>query len=143
MTSAHLALAVGVLAANGAAGALGAISWLRRAPSRAFWPLLRVAQVAVVAEALVGVGLMALGRRAPDGLHLLYGVAPLVVSLVTEAMRVGAAAAELEEVDDLEGLGHREQVAVARRVVLRETGVMTIGCLLIVTLALRAYVSGG
>lgn len=143
MTSAHLALAMGVLGANGAAAALGAIAWLRRSPARAFWPLLRVAQLTVVAEALVGVALMAAGRRAPDELHLLYGIAPLVVSLVTEAMRAGAAAAELEGVEDLERLAHAEQVAVARRVLVRETGVMTIGCLLIVTLALRAYVTGG
>jgi len=35
------------------------------------------------------------------------------------------------------------QVALARRVALGEMGVMTVGALLILTLALRAYQTGG
>ena len=46
-------------------------------------------------------------------------------------------------VDDLDALDKAEQAALARRVVLREMGVMTIGTLLIVTLALRAGASAG
>jgi hypothetical protein len=54
-------------------------------------------------------------------------------------MRVGAAQRELEEVEgDLDSLERREQVLLARRIVLREIGVMTIGTLLVVTLLLRA-----
>jgi hypothetical protein len=60
------------------------------------------------------------------------------VALVTEGMRVGAAQRELEEVDDFEALERRDQVLLARRIVLREIGVMTIGTLLVVTLMLRA-----
>lgn len=142
MTNVHLILGVALLAANAAAGAWGAVAWLRSAPARGFWVVLRLAQALVVAEAAVGLGLLAMGRRAPDGLHMLYGIAPLVVSLVTEGMRVGAAQRELEEVDDVHALEHDDQVALARRIVLRETGVMTVGTLLIVTLALRALVTG-
>jgi hypothetical protein len=40
-------------------------------------------------------------------------------------------------------LERREQVALARRVALNEMGVMTVGALLILTLALRAYQTGG
>jgi hypothetical protein len=58
-------------------------------------------------------------------------------------MRVGVAQRELEGVDDIEALGRGEQVALARRVALNEMGVMTIGALLILTLALRAYQTGG
>jgi hypothetical protein len=142
VTQVHLILGIALLTANAAAGAWGAAAWLRSSPSRGFWFVLRGAQALVVAQAAVGLGLVAMGRRAPDGLHMLYGIAPLVVSLVTEGMRVGAAQRELDEVEDVHGLEHDDQVALARRIVLRETGVMTVGALLIVTLALRALLTG-
>ncbi len=142
MTDAHLLLGYGVLGANVLAGAWGALAWLRSTPSRGFWIVLRGAQALVVAQVALGFALIAVGRRAPDGLHLIYGISPLVVSLVSEGMRVGAAQRELEEVEDVHSLEHDEQVTVARRIVLRETGLMTLGALLIVTLSLRAVVSG-
>jgi hypothetical protein len=140
-----MAVGIAVLAANAAAAAWGAIGWLRKdaGMSIVFWPLLRVAQATVVVEALVGFLLLARGASAPDGLHIAYGVAPLVVALVSEGMRVAVAQRELEGVDDLERLERREQVALAKRVALGEMGVMTVGALLIVTLALRAYQTGG
>ena len=58
-------------------------------------------------------------------------------------MRAGIAQRELEDVDDVDALGRSEQVALARRVALGEMGVMTVGALLILTLALRAYQTGG
>jgi pseudouridine-5'-phosphate glycosidase len=76
-------------------------------------------------------------------LHVVYGVAPLVVSLVSEGMRVGVAQREIGEVEDLDALERSAQVALARRVALGEMGVMTVGALLILTLALRAYQTGG
>ena len=76
-------------------------------------------------------------------MFLAYGVVPLVVTLVSEGLRLGAAQRELEEVEDLDSLGRPEQVALARRVALAELGVMTVGALLILTLALRAYQTGG
>jgi hypothetical protein len=94
-------------------------------------------------QAVVGFVLLARGAAAPDGLHAAYGIAPLVISLVSEGMRVGVAQRELEGVEDLEALGRDEQVAVARRVALGEMAVMTVGALLILTLALRAYQTGG
>jgi hypothetical protein len=87
--------------------------------------------------------LLARGASAPDGLHAAYGIAPLVISLVSEGMRVGVAQRELEGVGDLEALGRDEQIALARRVALGEMAVMTVGALLILTLALRAYQTGG
>jgi len=102
-----------------------------------------VAQATVVVEVVVGFILLARGASAPDGLHVAYGVAPLVISLVSEGLRAGVAQRELDEVEDLEGLKRSEQVAIAKRVALGEMGVMTVGTLLIVTLALRAYQTGG
>lgn len=137
-----MAVGIAVLTTNAIAGGWGAVAWLRRDPSVWFWYLLRIAQAAVVVQVVVGFILLARGLRAPDGLHAAYGIAPLVVSLVSEGMRVGVAQRELEGVEDIDGLSHREQVAVARRVALGEMGVMTIGLLMIVTLALRAYQTG-
>jgi hypothetical protein len=136
-------LGIAVLAANAVAGGWGGVAYLRSRPSVTFWPLLRVAQAVVVVQVLLGLLLLASGESSPDGLHVIYGLAPLIVSLVSEGMRVGAAQRELEGVDDLERLARSQQVAIARRVALNEMGVMTVGLLLILTLALRAYQTGG
>ena len=134
---------IAVLAGNGAAGITGAVLWLRNRLSNSFWYLLRVAQATVAVQVAIGLVLLARGETAPDGLHIAYGIAPLVISLVSEGMRVGAAQRELEDVEDLEGLQRSEQIAIARRVARSEMGVMTVGTLLILTLALRAFQTGG
>jgi hypothetical protein len=141
----HAAVGIAVLVSNAAAAGWGALAWLRKdaRASIAFWPLLRVAQATVVVQAVVGFLLLARGLSAPDGLHVVYGITPLVVSLVSEGMRAGVAERVLDDVDDVEALERGEQVAVARRVALGEMGVMTVGALLILTLALRAYQTGG
>lgn len=143
MSEAHAVLGFAVLATNLLAGAWGGVAWMRREPSVTFWYLLRAAQVVVVAQVVLGLLLLAGGRRAPDSLHFLYGIAPLVVALVSEAMRLGAAQRELAEAGDVEALERREQALLARRVVRREMGIMSVGALLIVTLALRATGTGG
>jgi hypothetical protein len=143
LSGVHAALALAVLAANLLAGGWGAVAWLRREPSVAFWYLLRIAQVLVIVQVVVGLLLVGSGRSAPDALHVVYGTAPLVVALVSEAMRVGAAQRELAEVGDIDALERSEQAAIARRVVRREMGIMAVGALAIVTLALRAAGTGG
>jgi hypothetical protein len=139
----HLAVGIAVLATNLLAGVWGAIAWARHDPSIWFWYLLRVAQAVVVVQVTLGLILLATDHRASDQLHYVYGVALLVVTLVTEAMRVGAAQRELEDIEDVDALTPAEQREVARRVVLREMGLMTIGALLVTTLALRAAMTGG
>lgn len=136
---------IAVLVSNAVAAGWGAVGWLRKdaRASIAFWPLLRAAQATVVVQAVLGFILLARGLTAPDGLHVIYGIAPLVISLVSEAMRAGVAQRELEGVDDVDALARAEQVTLARRVALGEMGVMTVGALLILTLALRAYQTGG
>jgi hypothetical protein len=132
---------VAVIAANALAAGWGIAAWARREPSVWFWYLLRAAQVVLMVDVLLGVVLLAQDETADD-LHYVYGIAPLLVSLFTEGMRVGAAQRELEGIEEVEALTPSEQTAIARRVVLRETGIMTVGTLLIVTLAVRAAVSG-
>ncbi len=138
-----MVLGIAVLVTNGAAGGWGAASWLRSDPSVWFWYLLRLAQGTVAVQVIGGLLLLASGQTAPDGLHIAYGVSPLVVTLVSEGLRLGAAQRELEQVEDVDSLERAEQVAIARRVALAEMGVMTVGALLILTLALRAYQTGG
>lgn len=123
-------------------GVWGAVAWARRVASVWFWYLLRFAQVVVVVQVTLGLILLATDHRASQGLHYAYGISLLVVTLVTEAMRAGAAQRELEDVDDVETLSADDKRAIARRVVLREMGVMTVGALLITTLALRAATTG-
>ena len=136
-----MVVGIAVLATNGVAGVWGAVAWLRKDPSVWFWYLLRVAQASVVIQAVIGFGLLAQGLRAPDSLHAVYGFAPLAITLFSEGMRVGVAQRELEDVD-IDDLDRRGQIAIARKVALAEMGVMTIGVLMILTLALRAYQTG-
>jgi hypothetical protein len=138
-----MVLGIAVLATNAVAGGWGAGSWLRHTPSVWFWYFLRVAQATVAAQVVMGLLLLARGETAPDGLHIAYGVSPLVVTLLSEGFRLSAAQRELEQVEDLDNLERPQQVALARRVALAEMGVMTVGALLILTLALRAYQTGG
>jgi hypothetical protein len=140
-----MAVGIAVLVTNAVAAGWGAIGWLRHNPRAAiaFWPLLRLAQATVVVQVVLGLLLLARGESAPDGLHVIYGISPLFVSLISEGMRAGVAQRELEGIDDVDALDRSEQVAVARRVALGEMGVMTVGALLILTLALRAYQTGG
>jgi hypothetical protein len=138
LSALHNVFAFVALGANALAAAWGGIAWLRKIPSTLFWPLLRVAQLTVILEVAFGVVLWASGHKPPDNLHYIYGISPLVVAFVSEGMRVGAAQRELDEVDDIDALDRREQVLLARRIVMREIGVMTVGTLLVVTLLGRA-----
>lgn len=139
-----MVVGIAVLVTNAVAAGWGAVGWLRHKPRAAiaFWPLLRAAQATVVVQAVLGLLLLARGASAPDGLHVIYGIVPLFVSLISEGMRVGVAQRELEGVDDVDALERVERVAIARRVALGEMGIMTVGALLILTLALRAYQTG-
>ena len=138
-----MVVGISVVAANLVVGVWGAIAWARREPSVWFWYLLRFAQAIVVFQVTLGLILLATDHRTADELHYAYGIALLVVTLVTETMRFGAAQRELEDVEDVNALTQEEQRQIARRVVLREMGVMTVGALLITTLALRAATTGG
>ena len=142
METLHLVVGVGVLITNLAAGLVGAIAWLRREPSVPFWYLLRVAQAAVVLQVLLGTILLLLGNEAPDDLHYVYGVLPLLVTLLAEAARVGAAERELEGVD-FDALPKDRQHRFALAIVRRETGIMAVSALVVFGLALRAAGTSG
>jgi hypothetical protein len=139
----HLVVGVFVMVANLIAGLWGAGAWIARQPSVWFWYLLRVAQGSVIVQVVLGALLLISGREAADGLHYMYGVAPLVVNLFAEGMRAGAAQRELPEDVDFAALGADQQRTIALRIVRRETGIMALAALLIVAFAIRAaQVSG-
>jgi len=137
MLEVHVIIGVTVLAANLLAGAWGAGAWYARRPSVGFWYALRFAQVAVVVQAGAGGLLLLQGREAADGLHYVYGVLPIVVSLLAEGARQVASDHELEGLD-FESLPRDRQRAVALAITRRETGIMAVSALFIFGLALRA-----
>jgi hypothetical protein len=133
----HVTVGIAVIATNLLAGAWGGIAWLRRQPAVGFWYALRVAQVAVVLQVGLGAVLLLSGREAPSGLHYLYGILPVVVSLLAEGARAGAAERELVGLD-FESLPRERQRDIAFAIVRRETGMMAVSALVIFLLALRA-----
>ena len=142
MDTLHLITGVAVLATNLAAGLWGGIAWIRQAPSTGFWYLLRTAQVAVVAQVLLGAILLLLGHSSPDGLHYLYGALPIFVSMLAELARAGAGARELEGID-FDSLPTERQRLVALAIFRRETGIMAVSALVVFFLALRAAGTSG
>jgi len=132
----HLVTGIALIAANLVAGIWGGAAWLQRQPAVGFWYALRIAQAAVVIQALLGLGLAFTGHHASD-LHYLYGGLPLAVSLLAELARAGAAQQELGELD-FRGRPEDRQQAIALAIVRREMGIMAVSCLVIFGLALRA-----
>lgn len=142
MAELHLGVGVCVLALNLAAGLLGGIRWLRDEASVPFWYLLRAAQAAVFVQVMLGGLLVFSGHESPDDLHYLYGLLPLLVSLLAEGARAGAAGQELAGVD-FESLPEERQLTLALAIVRREMGIMAVSCWVIFFLALRAAGTSG
>ena len=136
MTSVHVVVGVSLLVANLVAGVWGGVAWLQRRPTVGFWYALRVAQVLVVIQAMLGLILVWLGNEADD-LHYVYGALPLLVSFLAEGARAGAAQQEIGDLE-FESLDAAQQKEVALAIVRREMGMMAVSCLVIFFLALRA-----
>ena len=137
MATIHLAVGIGVIATNLAAGVSGGIAWLKNRPAVAFWYVLRVAQVMVVLQVALGSILLLSGHEAATGLHYVYGVLPLLVALLAEGMRIGAAERELTGLD-FDALPRERQRLIALAIARRETGIMAVSTLVVFLLALRA-----
>jgi heme A synthase len=142
MAEIHLVVGCAVILLNLLAFAIGGGAWLRDRPSVQFWYVLRGAQAAVFLQAMLGGLLVFTGHEAPDDLHVLYGALPLLVSLLAEGARAGAAERELADVD-FEALPADSQQALALAIVRREMGIMAVSCGVILFLALRAAGTSG
>jgi len=138
----HVVVGCALILFNLVAFAVGGIAWYRDRPSIRFWYLLRVAQVAVFLQAMLGGLLVFTGHKPDESLHYLYGILPLVVSLIAEGARTGAAERELGDVD-FEALPADSQQSLALAIVRREMGIMAVSCGVILFLALRAAGTSG
>ena len=151
MSTAYTALGLAVLAANLLTGAVGALAWRRNRPSVAFWYALRGAQILTGAFVLYACVVYATGHRAEDQLHYLYVFLPVAASFMAELMRGAAASQELgdrlspnqartnQELGELFAeLDPAAQERIGLSIIRRETGVMTVACLVTAFLLWRA-----
>ena len=137
MAEVHLVVGCALILGNAIAFAVGGIAWIRDQASVRFWYLLRVAQLTVFLQVLLG-GLLVFTVHEPDDdLHYLYGLLPLVVSFLAEGARAGAAEREVRDLD-VESLPPEAQQQVALAIIRREMGIMAVSCGVILFLALRA-----
>ena len=142
MTAVHIALGVGLIAVNLAAGLYGSWAWWQWRDAPGFWPLLRTGQVLVAIEAVIGLVLSIGGEELPP-LHLVYGLTPLGVSFLAEQLRLVAAQTELDRRDvdgrdAIEALPEAERRALVRAILRRETGVMAASAVVVALLGVRA-----
>jgi hypothetical protein len=142
MKDIHLIFGVITIVLTAVAAAWGAWCWWRVRASPWFWRLLRASQVAVVIQAALGGVLVLMGHK-PPGLHVLYGVLPLLVSFFAEQLRISAAQMVLDQrgfESSREGgklpAGEQQEVVVA--ILQRELGFMVIAALVNVLLLARA-----
>lgn len=142
MVGLHIAVGILLIVLNAAAGLVGGIAWYRSRPSIPFWYLLRAAQAAVFAQALLGALLLVTDHEPEEGLHYLYGILPLVVSFIAEGARADAAHREVGDLDP-ESLTEAEQESLALAIVRREMGIMAVSCGVILFLGLRAAGTSG
>lgn len=147
MKEVHIVLGVAAIAINAAAGIYGAWRWWRVEPRTVwFWRLLRAGQALVVIEAAFG-GVLDLTDRKASGLHLLYGLLPLLVSLFAEQLRLASAQMVLdargyESAQAVGQLPEAEQRSVVVAILRREVGVMALSALVVVGLLARAAGTG-
>ncbi|MGI8903325.1 MAG: hypothetical protein ACR2IP_06655 [Solirubrobacteraceae bacterium] len=147
MKEVHLVVGVLAITLNGVAGVYGAWRWWRVAPSAWFWRVLRAGQVMIVVQVLLG-GALVLAGHKPSGLHVLYGLLPLAVSLIGEQLRIASAQIVLDarghgSAHAVGQLPEDEQRALVLTIVHRELGVMALAALMIVVLLARAAGTAG
>jgi heme A synthase len=142
MGEVHLVVGCALILCNAIAFAVGGIAWIRDQASVRFWYLLRVAQLTVFLQALLGGLLVFTGHEPDDDLHYLYGLLPLLVSFLAEGARAGAAEREVRDLD-VESLPAEGQQQVALAIVRREMGIMAVSCGVILFLGLRAAGTSG
>ena len=142
MKDVHVVVGVLAIALNTVAALFGGWCWWRAEPSRWFWRVLRAAQVMVVVEVALGGVLRLTGHKTP-GIHVLYGVLPLVVSILAEQLRAVSAQMVLdsrgfESTEEVGELPAEEQRGLVTAILQREIGVMALAAAVVVVLLARA-----
>jgi heme A synthase len=143
----HVVVGILAMASWAATGLYGTWAWWRASSGPWFWRLLRLAQAVTVVQVALGGILVALGHK-PPGLHVLYGLLPLLVSLIAEALRATSAQTVLDArgYESAQAVGKQppeEQRAVVTAILRREAGLMAIAALVILVLLLRAAQTAG
>src|SRR5438105_4046213 len=147
MKEVHIVVGTVAIVVNAAAGTYGAWLWWRVTPNSVwFWRLLRAGQAVVVVEAALGGVLELMHHKAP-GLHVLYGVLPLLVAFIGEQLRLAAAQMVLdargyESAQQVGELPEDQQRSIVVGILRREVGVMTLSALVVVGLLARAAGTG-
>jgi hypothetical protein len=143
----HIVIGTAAIVVNAVAGCYGAWLWWRVEPSSVwFWRLLRAGQAVVVIEAALGGVLELMHHKAP-GLHVLYGVLPVLVAFIAEQLRLASAQMVLdargyESAQQVGELPEDEQRSIVVGVLRREVGVMALSALVVVGLLARAAGTG-
>lgn len=83
MTEIHRVVGFAVVGIFSIGWPLGLFLWVSRRPAGTwFWRWLVAAQVLAIAQAVVGVVLLVLGRRPMTWLHVVYGVGPILIIVI-------------------------------------------------------------
>jgi hypothetical protein len=138
----HLAVGILSIVLMAAVAVYAAWAWSHSHPRVWFWRLLRVAQLVLIVQVALG-GVLLLTGKKPGHLHVLYGVLPLLVSLIAEALRAASAQTVLDArgYESPQAVGEQsreEQQAVVLAILRREFGLIALAALVIVVLLLRA-----
>jgi hypothetical protein len=146
MKTVTIAAEIAAIALMAIAGVYGAWSWWRARAGTWFWGTVRAAQAAVVIQAALN-GVLVLTGPKPKGLHLLYSVVPLLVSLIAESLRVAAAQTVLDQrgLESAKAVGElpeAKQRGIVVAIIQRELSVITIAAFVIVVLLVRAVQTG-
>lgn len=146
MKQVHIVVGVITIVLAASAAGWGAWCWWRVRTSQWFWRILRASQVAVVVQAALGGVLLLMHRQAP-GLHVLYGVLPLLVSFIAEQLKISSAQMVLdqrgfESSAAVAKLPAEEQQDVVVTILQREVGVMVLAAIVNVVLLARAAMTG-
>ena len=146
MKDVTLAAEIIAISLSALAGIYGAWCWWRAHATAWFWRVMRAAQAAIVIQAALN-GILVLTGPKPKGLHILYSVVPLLVSLIAESLRVAAAQTVLDQrgLESAKAVGRLpddEQRGIVVAIIQRELAVMTIAAVVIVVLLLRAIQTG-
>ena len=138
---------ISAIAVNAAAALYAAWAWYRTTINPWVWRLLRTGQAVIVVQVALGGILVAMGSK-PPGLHVLYGVLPLLVSLIAESLRASTAQLVLDQrgFESARAVGQLpedEQREVVAAIVKRELAVMAIAAVVVVVLLARAAQTHG
>ena len=142
MKAIHAAVGFATIGLTAGALLIGAWCYWRVRATPWFWRALRTSQAAVVLSVALGGVDRLLGHKVA-GLHVLYGVLPILVSFIAEQLRVASAQTVLdargfESSRDVGKLPASEQRVIVTSIVQREIAVMTLACLVNVVLLARA-----